>query len=818
MGKGLSSRQAENLLKKFGPNEIVEGAKKNPLSILVSQFTSFLIFLLFLAAIISLALGDIIDGIFILLIVVLNGILGFVQEFKAEKAIDALKRVTISTVRVFRDGQEQPIDSRFLVPTDVIFVEEGTKISADGRIIESFNLEVNEAPLSGESMPVMKEVGTSDERSLVFSGTTVVRGRALIEINKTGMGTRFGKIAGSLSSIYEEKTPLEKNLALLGKQLAIIGIGLSALVFFLSFIRERQLFVPFLTSVSLAVAAIPEGLPAVMTITLAVGLQRMSKRRAIVRKLSAIEALGSVSVVLSDKTGTLTRGEMTARRIFADGEIVPVSSLESENISGSILKILEIGGLCNTASLVLKRKEEGYAVVGDSTEGALLFLGAKLNHDRESFLEDFDLVAEMPFDPKKRLMTVVLRAKNQPGVEIMTKGAAESILPHCLKQLFKGSVLEMKEEMKIQIKEAVAALSKSGLRVLAFAYRALPSFEGERRREEIEEGLTFVGLIGIADPPREEVASSIHTALNAGISTVMVTGDNELTASAIASEINLIGEGEGIIRGDQIDNLSDEVLDHLISNTRIFARATPEHKLRLVRSFKRLGYVVAVTGDGVNDALALKQADVGIAMGITGTDVAKEASDIVITDDNYSTIITAIEEGRVIFDNIVKSVVYLVACNLGEVVAIIAAVGLGLPSPLIPIQILWMNLVTDGLPALALAVDKRAENVMRRKPRLSTEGILTARNLNFIFTSGIIVGLMTLAFYTLILRIYSLELARTIAFTLLIVLQMIMAFVVRGSRRIFENRLLLLAVTVSLVFQLLILTVPALKTIFEVGF
>lgn len=818
MEKGLSDSQAGNLLKKHGLNEIVEGAKKSPLSILVSQFTSFLIFFLVLAAVVSLSLGDILDGVFIFLIVILNGILGFVQEFKAEKAIEALKKITISTVRVFRNGEEQAIDSRFLVPTDVIFVEEGTKISADGRIIESFNLEINEAPLTGESLPVMKEAGTNDERSLVFSGTVVVRGRALVEVTKTGMETRFGKIAGSLSSISEDKTPLEKNLATLGKQLAIIGISLSALVFALSFIRERQFFAPFLTSVSLAVAAIPEGLPAVMTITLAVGLQRMSKRKAIVRKLSAIEALGSVSVVLSDKTGTLTRGEMIARRVFADGEIVPVSALGKEDISPCVLKILEIGNLCNTASLVLKREEGSFSVIGDSTEGALLLLGKKLNHDRESFLQNFDLIDEMPFDVKKRLMSVVLRGKDQSGVEIMTKGAAESVLPRCHKYLFKGSVLEIKDEMKIQTKEAVTSLSKSGLRVLAFAYRTLPSFEKGKTREEIEEGLTFVGLIGIADPPREEVALSIHTARNAGISTIMVTGDNEITASAIASEINLIGEGEEVIRGDQIDDLSDEALDHLISKTRIFARTTPEHKLRLVRSFKRLGHVVAVTGDGVNDALALKQADVGIAMGMTGTDVAKEAADMIIADDNYSTIIAAIEEGRVIFDNIVKSVLYLVSCNLGEVVVIITAVGMGLPSPLIPIQILWMNLVTDGLPALALAVDKRSENVMRRKPRSSTEGILTARNLNFIFTSGIAIGFITLAFYTLILRIASLETARTVAFTLLIVLQMIMTFVVRGSKKIFENQLLLLCVAASLFLQMLILTVPLLKSIFEVGF
>ncbi len=818
MEKGLSSGQAENLLKKFGPNEIVEGVKKHPLSILVSQFTSFLIFLLVLAALISLALGDILDGIFILLIVILNGILGFVQEFKAEKAIEALRKMTVSKVRVLRDGQEQAIDSRFLVPSDVIFVEEGTRIAADGKILESFNLEVNEAPLTGESLSVMKEAGESDERSLVFSGTVVTRGRALIEISKTGMETRFGAIAGSLSSISEEKTPLEKNLALLGKQLSIIGIGLSALVFTLSFIRERQFFTPFLTSVSLAVAAIPEGLPAVMTITLAVGLQRMSKRRAIVRKLSAIEALGSVSVILSDKTGTLTRGEMTARRVFADGEIIPVFDLEKKEVSGSVLKILEIGNLCNTASLVLKREEESFSVIGDSTEGALLLLGEKLNHNRESLLQGFDLIAEMPFDPKKRLMSVVLRAKGQPGVEIMTKGAAESILPHCLTQLFKGSLLEMREEMKSLVKEAATSLAQSGLRVIAFAYRTLPSFEKGARREEIEEGLTFVGLVGIADPPREEAAASIRTARNAGILTVMVTGDNEMTAKAIASEINLIGEGEGVVRGDQLESLSEEALDQIISKTKIFARVTPEHKLRIVRSFKRFGYVVAVTGDGVNDALALKQADVGIAMGITGTDVAKEAADMIITDDNYSTIIAAIEEGRVIFDNIVKSVLYLVSCNLGEVVTIVAAVGLGLPSPLIPIQILWMNLVTDGLPALALAVDKRAENVMKRPPRMSTQGILNARNLNFIFTGGVVIGFITLAFYTLALRTASLELARTGAFTLLIILQMVMAFVVRGSHKIFENRLLLLAVIASLLLQLLILTVPLLKTIFEVGF
>lgn len=817
MGKfaGLSSPQAEKLLAEHGLNEIIEGRKKSVAVLFLSQFGGFLVGLLVAAAAVSFFLGDRLDAFFILLIVCLNAGLGFIQEFKAEKAILALKKLTVSKTRVVRGGAESEIDSRFLVPGDVFFIEEGGRIPADGQILEALNLEVNESSLTGESLPVSKESGTADERSSVFSGTVVSRGRATVMVMQTGMTTRFGKIAASLAQISEEETPLEKNLGLLGKQLAVIGILLSFLVFLISFYQNQHLFESFFTSVSLAVAAVPEGLPAVMTITLAVGMQRMSRRRAIVRKLAAIEALGSVSLIATDKTGTLTRGEMTVRRLFIDGAVFPVSHFTGEKAPPTLVKLLEVGSLCNTASLIFVHDRGHFAAVGDMTEGALLFLAQKLGRPRESFEADSELRDEFPFDAKLRLMTVVRSRRGR--VEVLTKGAPEAVLERCRRLLKEDKTQPLTEADRREIRFVYEAMAKEGLRVLALAFRRLEEGESVRSRDEVESDLIFTGLVGIADPPRAEVAESIRLARQAGIATIMVTGDNELTANAIATEIGLIAEGEEIITGENLARFTDEELNRVLARVRIFARVTPEHKLRIVTALKRLGGVVAVTGDGVNDALALKQADVGVAMGITGTDVAKEASDIVITDDNYATIVGAVEEGRVIFDNIVKAVVYLTTCNLGEITVILTAVSLGFPTPLLPAQILWMNLVTDGLPALALAVDEKGANVMRRPPRAVRSGILNRESLAFVIAGGLALGLLTLAVFAAVLYRGGLTPARAVAFNLLIFLQLVMAFLVRKNRHLESNRLLLLAAALVLLLQWLILTVPFLRSLFGLG-
>ncbi len=790
---GLTSHHAQKLQTQFGYNEIVGKPRQTSFQIFLSQFTSILVILLIAASVASLFLGDLLDGIFILLIVILNGILGFVQEYKAEKAIAALKKMTISTVRVIRDAVEQKIDSKLLVPGDLIILEEGDKIPADAKLIESLHLEVNESSLTGESMPVEKN-GHDEEKKVLFLGTIVAKGRGRAIVTAIGMQTRFGQIAASLSNIKEEETPLQKKLHVLGKQLGILAILASGAVFTIGLVAEHTLIEMLLTSISLAVAAVPEGLPAVITITLAVGMHRMARKKAILRKLSSIEALGGATIIATDKTGTLTRNEMRVTKVWLDRK----SSMD---------KLLTAGVICNNASLVFKHDHGTYDILGDTTEGALLLYASDKGLVIDEVKKNGILLEEFAFDPTLKLMTVVW--EHAQGKVVYTKGAPETVLERS----------NVDGTTKRKIEAEFREFAKEGLRVIALAYKDIQKVP--KNRQEAEKDLTFIGFVGIADPPRDEVKNAIAIASAAGIRTIMITGDNELTANAIGSKIGLIKKNDEIITGKQFEQMSDEEALRRLDNIRIFARTTPDQKLRIVQLLQKMGHIVAVTGDGVNDALALKQADVGVAMGITGTDVAKEASDMIISDDNYATLVTAVEEGRTIFDNIKSAIKYLVGCNIGEVVAVVIGMLLGWPLILTPLQLLYINLITDGLPAIALAITPKHDGIMKRKPRTS-KGIFDKLDGVWFLEVNILTVAVTLLAFFIGYRTGDLELARTLAFSAFVFSQSFILLdvwlrntsVLQG--KIVKSRIFLLAFLAPFILQMLFIHTPFLANIFKI--
>ncbi len=803
---GLSDTQAQKLLTQFGYNEIAGKPRQTPLQILLTQFTSVLVVLLIFASVASLFLGDLLDGIFILLIVILNGILGFIQEYKAEKTIAALKQMTVATVRVIRGGTEQKIDSKLLVPGDVIILEEGDKIPADAMLLESLHLEANEASLTGESMAVEKDTH-EEEKKHIFLGTIVAKGRAKACVTATGMQTRFGQIAASLSQIKEEETPLQKKLDVLGKQLGILALGASGTVFIIGFIAKHPLIEMMLTSISLAVAAVPEGLPAVITITLAVGMQRMAREKAILRKLSSIEALGSATVIATDKTGTLTRNEMRVTKLWFEGINYSSHDKNLQLSDSSFSRLLTTGVICNNASLVYKHDHGKHDILGDTTEGALLLLASDKGLISEQVKQNGTLLEEFAFDPVLKMMTVVWESNKQKT--IYTKGAPESVLKSC--------ILDQKTRQNIETE--FREYAKEGLRVIALAYKNVD--HTPKTRHEAEKDLVFIGFVGIADPPREEVKDAIAIAERAGIRTIMITGDNELTANAIGSKIGLIKKDEEIITGTQFAQLSDEEALGRLDKIRIFARTTPDQKLRIVQLLQKMGHIVAVTGDGVNDALALKQSNVGVAMGITGTDVAKEAADMIITDDNYATLVRAVEEGRTIFDNIKSAVKYLVGCNVGEVIAVVVGMLLGWPLILTPLQLLYINLVTDGLPAIALAVTPKHDGIMKRKPRTGKNIFDRLDGVWFVEVSVLTAATTLIAFW-IGQKLGNLELARALAFTTIILVQqfILLDVWVRNNsfwqKKIVSDKIFLLAFFGPLMLQPLLIYIPLLSGIFKI--
>lgn len=732
-------------------NVLPEPKRRSVFNLFAVQFKSFLILLLFLAAGISFLFGDFLDGVLILLIVVINAALGFFQEFKAKRDVEAIQKMVVLTTRVIREGKEIQMETKFLVPGDVVIVEAGDRIPADGEILEGANLMVDEAVLTGESASVSK--GIKDE---VFFGTAVLSGRGKFLVTKIGAETRFGTIAKNLDEVVEEKTPLEIKIAKLSKMIGVGAICLIGLICLIGVAQGESLYDTFFSGVALAVAAVPEGLPAVLTIALAVGARKLAKRKTIVKRLAVTETLGSVDVILSDKTGTLTRNEMSVKETI---------------IVGDDNDFLKTCVLCNSSALV------GNNILGDTTEGALLKYARDKGINYEEMREENPITKEMPFDAKTRIMTVFT------GNDFYSKGAIEKILENT-----KGME---KAEKKKYLDEANRLASK-GLRILG-----------------LSKNNYFLGLLGIYDPPRDEAEESIRLCEKAGIRVVMATGDYRETALAIAKDIGLYKDGEGIVTGEQLASYQIEILERDLMNIRIFARVTPNDKLKIVEAYQRAGKVVAVTGDGVNDAPALKRAEVGVAMGITGTDVSKEAADLIITDDNFATIVAAVEEGRVIFANLLKSIKFLLASNLGEVLTVVGAILLGLPMPVSPLALLWINVVSDGLPAISLAVDTKEKDAFLRKPRQ-----IGFKDGWFLAGTGSLIALGTLLIFYMFLP-SGIETARLAAFSTIVFLDLVIVFVVRGRKqKLFANRFLIASVIVTVLIQIFIIATPEIRKVF----
>ena len=792
MEKGLTSLSVLEKQKIFGKNEITTQERISAFSLFVSQFPNFINLILIAASTLSFIIGSIVDGVFILIILLLNAFFGFIQEYRAEKSLDKLKTYVKAVVRVIRDGKEIQLDAVDLVPGDVVLVSEGDRIPADGKIILDKFLEIDESILTGESLSVIKNRGES-----IFSGTLITKGSSRMLIETTGSQTRFGQIAQTLSDVVPDKTPLQKRLDGLAKTLSIIILFVAAFIIPLGIFQGKE-FVPLLLiAVSIGIAAIPEGLPAVVTIALAIGTSKMAKRKAIVRRMQSVETLGAVQIIITDKTGTLTQNRMTVKKYWVQ---------KKEYIS-SLLRACVLG---NTASIIEKTGEKP-DIVGDKTDGALLVWASEQKQDLQSLKKEGSILEEYSFDPQKSTVTTIWQNNPPAGgaKHIFVRGAPEVIL----------SKSKVSQKEKDEIVKLYQEYAKEGLRVIGFATRASDHHSLHIAREDAEKNLTFLGLVGIYDPPRLEAKKAVEESRRAGIQTIMVTGDNTLTATAIAQEIGLLEDQDDIATGEEIDKMTDEQLQKIILKTRIFARTKPEDKLRLVTVLKKMGYVVGVTGDGVNDALALKRADVGLAMGESGTDVAKEASDIVLTDDNFSTVVSAVEEGRTIYNNILKAITYLLTSNLSELSLVVFASILGMPNPFFPTQILWINLVTDGLPALALASDNKDHSVLNRKPRNPDAPILNKSRLIFIATVGFSISLLLLFIFKTVLDNGSSEtLARTIIFNSLIASHMILAFIVRGKAIFRLNKFLILGVLFTLILQAVITFNPFFQTIFRLGF
>lgn len=800
--KGLSSKEAEEKLNIHGYNEIKEKERIQPLKIFFDQFKSPIVWVLVAAVVISLLLKERIDAIVIAVILVLNAVIGFTQEYRAERSIEALKKMASLKAFVIRDGKEIEIDAKKLVPGDIIMLETGEKVPADVRLVEVINLETQEATLTGESLPEKKETAVlkpetavADQHNMAFSGTIITKGRGKAVVARTGMKTEIGKIAHMIQTEKAELTPLQKKLKRLGKWLAIATVVIAAIVFLTGALRGANLSEIFIAALALAVAAIPEGLPAVVTIALALGVQKMLKKHALIRKLPSVETLGCTTVICTDKTGTLTHNEMTVTRIFANNKEVDVSgsgySTEGEFSEDpkNFELLLRIGALCNDTKI---DKE----VIGDPTEASLIISAAKAGLKKDELELKYPRVSEIPFDSKRKLMTTI--HKTEKGNFAYVKGAPDVLLNLCDLIYINGKTERLTKDMKKKVLEKNEEFANNALRVLGFAFKKI------KDNKNIEKDLVFVGLQAMIDPPRKEVKGAIKKCEKAGIKVVMITGDHKATAMAIAKQVGIKGKAITGLELDKIENLHEVVED-----IGIYARVDPQHKLKIIDALKKNGHVVAMTGDGVNDAPALKKADMGIAMGITGTDVTKEASDMILTDDNFASIVNAVEEGRSIFDNIKKFVNYLLSSNFGEVLTILVAGLIGLPLPLIAIQILWVNLLTDGLPAVALGVDPADPNIMNRKPRKPDEGVLS-KNLMFnVLSIGILIAIATLFVFKKGLAI-DLTTARTMAFTTLVVLEIVRVQMIRSQYNvgIFSNKFLIGAIVLSILLQLAVLYTP----------
>ncbi len=773
---GITSPDAASRLKEYGPNALAEEKETSPWKLFFEQFNDFMIWVLIGAALISGFLQEWVDAIAIITIVIINAILGFVQEYRAEKSLAALKKMSSPNAKAYRDGTLAVVPSFEIVPGDLVLLEAGDNVPADGRVVwTTTNFSVQEASLTGESTPVLKnekkiektEAALGDRMNMVYMGTSVTAGKAKVVIVHSGMKTELGHIAGMLKQASKEDTPLQKKLEEFGKWLVYLCIVLVLIVFTVELWRGIQetgaftkaLFVQmFLLSVSLAVAAIPEGLPAVVTIALALGLQRMVKRHVLIRKLPSVETLGCASVICSDKTGTLTRNEMTVQAVYADGKMFAVEGVGYAPTGRFLLKdtpaeieknkglkeCLLCSVLCNGSEIV--EKNGAWSVVGDPTEGALLTAAAKGGILKEKAEKEYDFFQEIPFDSDRKMMTIIRKHGN--AYVSITKGAPDVLLKRCSHLIKEGSAQEFLPSDMQNLLKVNDELALRALRVLAVAYAEYPEIPPSIASETMEKNLTFVGFVAMIDPPREEVKAAILECKTAGIKTVMITGDHKNTAVAIAKSLGFFTEKSIAMTGEELDKISDEKLNEIIENTPVYARVSPEHKLRIVKTWRKKGHVAAMTGDGVNDAPAVKEADIGVAMGITGTDVTKEVSDMVVTDDNFASIVAAVEEGRGIYDNIQKFIHYLLSCNAGEILVMFISSLIGMPIPLLPIHILWVNLVTDGLPALALGVDPVSKNIMKQKPRSLKEPVIQKNRVCLMIFQGFVVSVCTLLAFT----------------------------------------------------------------------
>ncbi|MEW6102021.1 MAG: calcium-transporting P-type ATPase, PMR1-type [Candidatus Omnitrophota bacterium] len=840
--KGLTSTEAKRRLEKYGPNQLREKKGPSAFSIFLGQFQDFIVWVLVGAALVSGFLKEWVDAFAIVAIVILNAILGFIQEFRAEKSLAALKKLSSPTSKVIRDGQHNIISSSEIVPGDLIELEAGDNIPADSRVIwHTSNFSVQEASLTGESTPVLKtslsleekEIPLADRANMLYLGTSVTSGKARAIVVEIGMSTELGRIAGMIQGIEQETTPLQKKLEKFGKWIVYLCFVLVGLVFLLGLLRGGKILDMFLTAVSLAVAAIPEGLPAVVTIALALGVQRMVKRHALIRKLPSVETLGCATVICSDKTGTLTKNEMTVQRVFANRDLFNVTGVGYEPkgeffIDGKkinsinyadLMQTLNIGVLCNGAQLI--KNDATYKIVGDPTEAALLTLAAKVGILKEDKEKEFTFVDEIPFDPERKKMTVI--RKNNNRLFAFVKGAPDILLNDCSRLEEGGSLRNINEKDREGILKANDGLASQAMRVLAVAYRDLDSSVTKYEAKEIEKELIFVGLIAMIDPAREEVKKAIEECEAAGIKTVMITGDHKNTAVAIARQLGFFREDSLALTGEELDKLAEDEFLKKIENIPVYARVSPEHKLRIVRAWRKRREIVAMTGDGVNDAPAVKEADIGVAMGITGTDVTKEVSDMVITDDNFASIVAAVEEGRGIYDNIKKFIHYLLSCNAGEILVMFISSLIGLPVPLLPIHILWVNLVTDGLPALALGVDPVSPGIMNRPPRPTNENVVTKQRAFLMLAQGTFIAFCSLLAFSFVLFVEKegIARARTAAFIVLACSQLFHSFNCRSTSEslfklgIFTNKKLILATFVSFLLQMAAVYVPFLQKVFK---
>ena len=839
MIKGLSSEQVEEKRSVYGTNEIVSKNKKSIAKMILEQFQDFMIIILIIAAVISGVVGQsngegFTDSIIILVIVILNAVIGVIQELKAQKSLESLKNLSAPHSKVIRDGKLQDLESKYLVPGDIVVLETGDYVPADLRLIEAVNLKTQEAALTGESLPVEKttekidkeDIGIGDRLNQAFSSSLVTYGRGKGIVVSIGMQTEVGKIATMLDSVDDSETPLSRRLEALGKTLGIAALVICIVIFAVgSFVHGREIFEMFMTAVSLAVAAIPEGLPAISTIVLSIGVQRMVKRNAIIRTLPSVETLGSATVICSDKTGTLTQNKMTVEKIFYNNEIFGVEE-KKYNVDDHLRLLMNSMILCNDTK-VTKEGEE-FKLAGDPTETALVDLGIKLNMLKTTMDDENPRVEEIPFDSERKLMSTVNNT-NQ-GLFVYTKGGVDEILSKCSKIYLDNQEMALSAENINYIKQVNEEMAKGALRVLAMAYKRVDKVPTRNEMNNLESELVYIGMVGMIDPARPEAKEAVEKCKTAGIKPVMITGDHKVTAMAIAKDIGILENESEAITGSELEKMPQEELEKNVKNYSVYARVSPEHKVRIVKAWQSQGEVVAMTGDGVNDAPALKTADIGAAMGIVGTDVAKEAADVVLTDDNFATIVSAVEEGRRIYDNILKAVQYLLSSNIGEIIVLFVATMFGwLAEPLLPIHILWINLVTDSLPALALSVDPAEKDIMKRKARKDKN--IFSKGMTFrVIYQGIMVGVLTLLAFCIGCRFDFASLAnpevamtaQTMAFAVLAMSELVHAYNVRSNKEsIFKiklktNMVLVLATLVSLLLMVVVLGVPVLQGMFEV--